>query len=376
MKAQIKLGRVFGIEIGLHYSWLIIALLITLSIAANFHFTNPEWNEGTVWGLAVVTAVFFFASIVTHELAHAVVAQAHGLPVREITLFALGGVSQIEREPAEAKTEFLMAIVGPITSLVIGFLCLGLASALGWTPLTVPGTPLHAMFMWLGYINIGLGIFNLIPGFPLDGGRVLRAIIWWVTGDAYRSTRIAAGAGRLVAFSFIILGLVRFFYGGNIGGLWISFIGWFLLEAAGASSAQAGIEESLRGVRVSDVMARECPVVDGRANLQTFVDDHLLRAGLNCFVVVENSQVVGIITPHEVKAVERRRWPYTTVDQVMRPLDQLRTTTPETPVAEALGIMGRERVSELPVISNERVEGFISLDRVLQILHARGELRA
>jgi Zn-dependent protease/predicted transcriptional regulator len=309
-------------------------------------------------------------------LAHAVVAQAHGLPVREITLFALGGVSQIEREPADAKTEFLMAIVGPITSFVIGFICLALASALGWTPLTVPATPLHAMLMWLGFINIGLGIFNLIPGFPLDGGRVLRAAVWWVTGDANRSTRIAAGAGRLVAFSFIILGLVRFFYGGNIGGLWISFIGWFLLDAARASSEQAGIEESLRGVRVSDVMARECPVVDGRANLQTFVDDHMLRTGLTCFVVVENSQVVGVITPHEVKAVERRRWPYTTVDQVMRPLDQLRTTTPETPVTEALGIMGRERVSALPVISNERIEGFVSLHRVLQILHARGELRA
>src|SRR5215510_13323312 len=183
MKAQIKLGRIFGVEIGLHYSWFIIALLITFSLADQFQLNNPRWTSTLRWGLAVVTAVLFFVSIVAHELSHALVAKARNLPVKSITLFALGGVAQIEKEATDAKTEFWMGIVGPITSAIIGFLLLGIALALGWTPMSgtpmsTPDTPLLAMLVWLGYINITLAIFNMIPGFPLDGGRVLRAIAW------------------------------------------------------------------------------------------------------------------------------------------------------------------------------------------------------
>ena len=228
MKAQIKLGRIFGVQIGLHYSWFIIALLITLSLAAQFKVSNPDWSDGLRWGLAILTAVLFFAAIVAHELSHAAVAKARGLPVRSITLFALGGVAQIEKEAADAKTEFWMGIIGPITSLVIGAVCLAVTLALGWKPPEFPKNPLPAMLMWLGYINISLGIFNLVPGFPLDGGRVLRGIIWWITGDATRATRIASRIGQLIAFGFILLGLVRFFGGAGFGGLWIAFIGWFL----------------------------------------------------------------------------------------------------------------------------------------------------
>jgi predicted transcriptional regulator len=230
------------------------------------------------------------------------------------------------------------------------------------------------MLVWLGYINISLAIFNMIPGFPLDGGRVLRAIIWWITGQADRSTRIAAQIGQLVAFGFIALGLIRFFGGAGFGGLWIAFIGWFLLTAARASHAQVGIAESLRGLRVRDVMESDCPAVDGRSNLQTLVDDYLLRTGRRCLVVIENGRVAGLITPHEIKQVDRARWPYTTVDSVMRPLEQLRTVAPDSPVAEALEAMGREDVNQLPVVSDGRLEGIISRGHVLQLLQTRAEL--
>jgi Zn-dependent protease/predicted transcriptional regulator len=374
MRAQIRLGRIFGVEIGLHYSWLIIALLITLSLAGHFRVHNPEWGDNLSWGLAIITALLFFAAIVAHELSHAVVAKSRGLPVRSITLFALGGVAQIEKEAEDAKTEFWMGIVGPITSLVIGVVCLGIALALGWTPPEFPARPLPAMLMWLGYINIMLAIFNMIPGFPLDGGRVLRAIVWWITGDAKRATGIAARIGQIVAFGFIVVGVLRFFGGAGFGGLWIAFIGWFLLSASRESYAQVAITEGLRGVRVADVMSREYPTVDGHSNLQTFVEEHLVRTGRRCFVVTLNGRAEGMVTPNEVSNVERNRWPYTTLGEVMQPLDQVRRVAPDTPVTDALEVMAREDLNQLPIMADGELAGFISRAHVLQLLQTRAQL--
>src|SRR6267143_6742219 len=291
MKAQIKLFRIFGIQIGLHYSWLLIAVLIVLSLAGQFAATNPQWGANIIWFVAILTALLFFATIVIHELSHAAIAKARGLPVRSITLFALGGVAQIEKEASDAKTEFWMGIAGPITSLIIGVVCLGFAGAIGWTLTHDDHSPLAAMLGWLGVINIALAVFNMVPGFPLDGGRVLRAIIWWITGSAARATRLATGIGQFVAFAFIILGLFRFFNGAGFAGLWLTFIGWFLLDAARSTYAQFETIERLRGVRVRDIMAGDWPVIDARTNLETFVHDHLLKSGKRCFVVEENGHV-------------------------------------------------------------------------------------
>src|SRR5712664_2058273 len=274
MKAQIILFKVFGIQIGLHYSWLLIALLVVFSLAGQFAATNPQWGSNVIWGLAILTAILFFAAIVVHELSHAAVAKAQGLPVRSITLFALGGVAQIEKEASDAKTEFWMAIAGPITSLIIGAVCLGIAAGFGWTPTGIHQSPPAAMLGWLGVINIALAVFNMIPGFPLDGGRVLRAIVWWITGSGDRATRIAAGTGQAIAFIFIIVGLFRFFNGAGFAGLWLTFIGWFLLDAARSTYAQFETIERLRGVRVRDIMAGDWPVIDAKTNLETFVHDH------------------------------------------------------------------------------------------------------
>jgi Zn-dependent protease len=374
MKAQIKLGRIFGVNIGLHYSWFLIALLITFSLAGHFQTNNPTWSASLRWGVSILTALLFFASIVIHELSHAVVAKFRGLPVASITLFALGGVAQIEKEAADAKTEFWMGIIGPITSVVIGVLCLMITIALGWRPPEFPQRPLPAMFMWLGYINIGLAIFNMVPGFPLDGGRVLRGLIWWITGDAKRATTIAARVGQVIAFMMIIYGVLQFFSGTGFSGLWLSFIGWFLLSASRESYAQMVITEGLRGLRVADVMSRDYPVVDAHSNLQMFADEHLTRTGRRLFVVTLNGRPEGIITPTEIGAIPRNRWPYTTIADVMRPLDSTRTVAPNTSITEALELMASQDLNQLPVVGPSGLAGLISRAHILQLIQTRSEL--
>ena len=375
MQAQIRLGRIFGIEIRLHYSWLIIAVLIATSLSGHFSEAHPGWEATTVWATAIITALLFFAAIIVHELSHAVVARLRGLPVRSITLFALGGVAQIGKEAADAKTEFWMGLAGPLTSALIGALCLGIAWMLGWSFAGEPATPVTAMLVWLGYINFGLAIFNMVPGFPMDGGRVLRAVVWWITGNATRATRAAAATGQFIAYGFIVLGILRFFGGAGISGLWIAFIGWFLLSAAHASTAQAEVTEMFRGVRVADLMTRDCTQVDGNTNLQTFVHEFLLHTGRRCFLVVEKGQISGLITLNEVKTIPQARWPFTTVYDVMVPMERLRTVTPETPVTEALEIIGRENIHQLPVVSNGHLEGMISRDHIMNQLLTRAELK-
>jgi Zn-dependent protease len=368
MRSQIQLGKVFGIQIGLHYSWFLIALLIAFSLNAQFHLANSGWSTGLVLGLAVATAVLFFVSLLLHELAHSLVAQAHGIPVREITLFALGGVSQIEGESPDAKTEFQIAIVGPLTSVAIGLLCVGAA-------LAFPGvvTPGKAMLTWLGYINLGLAAFNMVPGYPLDGGRVLRSLLWWKSGDAERATRTAAKTGQVVGGLFITLGIVQFFFGANVGGLWIVFIGWFLLQAAGETRRQAGLKRAFQDVKVADIMSQDCATVDGRESVQELVE-RLFHSGRRCFVVMDDGHVAGLITPHEIRQVNRSQWPVTLVDSVMRPLQGLQAVRPDAPLGSALEVMARQNVNQLPVMSNSHLDGVLSRAEVLNYLQTRAEL--
>ena len=267
-----------------------------------------------------------------------------------------------------------MGIAGPLTSALIGALYLGIAWMLGWAFAGEPATPVTAMLVWLGYINFGLAIFNMVPGFPMDGGRVLR-VVWWITGNAAKATRAAAATGQVIAYGFIVLGILRFFGGAGFSGLWIAFIGWFLLSAAHASTAQAEITEMFRGVRVADLMTRDCTQIDGNTNLQTFVHEFLLRTGRRCFLVAEKGQFTGLITLNEVKAIPQARWPFTTVYDVMVPLERLRTVTPDTPVTEALEIIGRENIHQLPVVSNGHLEGMISRDQIMNQLLTRAELK-
>ncbi len=368
MHSQIKLGRIGGIEIGLHYSWFIIAILIAFSLAANFRSVAPDWNQGIIWAAAIITAILFFVTLLLHELAHSLVAKANGLRVSAITLFALGGVSQIESESPSAKTEFWIAIVGPLTSAVLGLIFLLLARAIGAPSGHQATSPVAAVCQWLGYINLGLAAFNMVPGYPLDGGRVLRAILWWISGSADRATRWAALTGQAIAFLLIAFGLGRFFLGENFGGLWLAFIGWFLLDAARSSSVQLNLTTSLRGRRVADVMESNCTTVPGYLNLRDFIDEYVLHSGSRCFVVTNNHQTVGIITPEQVRDVPRENWEQTSVQSVMQPLASVRSVPPDMPASEALELMAREKLPQLTVVAGGKLLGLFSPTQVLRFL--------
>jgi Zn-dependent protease/predicted transcriptional regulator len=377
MRPTIRLGRVLGIDIGLHYSWLIIALLILFSLAGHFQIINPQWSAALTWFMAAVTAVLFFASIVLHELSHAAVAKASGLSVRSITLFALGGVADIETEPTKARTEFWMAIVGPITSFTIGLLSLAIASFAGWRPtFGTPSGPLWAGLVWLGYVNIALAVFNMIPAYPLDGGRVLRSIIWGINHNLVRATRMSAIVGQTIAVMMIVYGVFRLFSGGGFGGLWLAFLGWFLKDAA--MTSYAGVEAALvlSKVRVGDVMSHDCPTVDGNMNLRSFAEDYLRRTGHRCFVVLEKGNYFGLLTINELKQVRPERWPFTTLAQIAIPFEKVRTVSPDTPVSEAVQLMADADLNQLPVMSNGRLLGVISRSDVLQFLQTQAELKA
>jgi len=375
MRSNVKLGTVSGIEIGLHYSWFIIAALIVFSLGEHFGQAHQNWGRAEIWIVSLATAVLFFLSLLLHELAHSWVAQKRGLKVSAITLFALGGVSQIQDDATDAKTEFWVAIAGPLSSLIIGFGCLGIALGLGWQRSTEPQTAVTGILVWLGYINIALAAFNMIPGFPLDGGRVLRAIVWAVTKDAGRSTRIAARVGQVVAFLFILDGIWKYFSGAGFGGLWIAFIGWFLMDAAKASYAEVETTSSLRGVRVSEVMSRDCVIVNRGISLQEFVDIYLLKTGQRCFGVEDHGRLVGLITPRDVGIIPRDRWDKTTVREAMRPLQELHIVTPDTPVLDALKLVARNDVNQLPVVENGTLQGMVSRSQLVQLLQVRSELR-
>ena len=249
MTPTIRLGRWFGVPVGLHYSWFVIAWLMTVSLASEFSRQSSRWSPATVWSLAVITAVLFFACIVLHELAHAVVARLSDIPVRGITLFALGGIAQIEKEASTPAKEFWMAIAGPGASLVIGFVCRALAGAIAQVSRTATPSAPAAVFGWLAYINVSLALFNLIPGFPLDGGRVLRSIVWAITDNVDQATRIASRVGQAVALLFIGFGVFSVLTRNDFGGLWIAFIGWFLLEGAQSSYLQAELSIRLASER-------------------------------------------------------------------------------------------------------------------------------
>jgi len=374
MKSQIKLGTVFGVELGLHYSWLVIALLITFSLVAQFHATNRDWSNSVVWTVALVTGVLFFACLFAHELSHAMVAKARGIPIHRITLFLLGGVAQIEKEASDAKTEFWMAIVGPVTSGALGLALLALAKLAGWVPASAPATPGIALLVWLGYINLALGAFNMIPGFPLDGGRVLHAVLWWIMGSAERSTRAAARVGQVIAVLFIGFGILQFFQGAGLGGLWLAFIGWFLLQAASASYLQVKAGSLLRGLRVKDVMSTDCGTVNPNISVQEFVHQQLLTTGRRCFLVVQDSLLLGLVTPVEVRSVDPQAWPSTAIRTVMRTADKVHRVSREMPALDALETMVREDVNQLPVTSDGRLEGIVSRAHILQVLRSRADL--
>jgi Zn-dependent protease/predicted transcriptional regulator len=329
-----------------------------------------------VWLSAGLTAALFFTTLLVHELSHAWMARACGLPVGAITLFALGGVSHIKRESEDARSEFLIGVVGPLTSVLIGSACLGLAWAGGWQPGQEAAQPGQAVLVWLGYINVVLAAFNMIPGYPLDGGRVLRAIVWAVSGDAHMATRVAARVGQGFALLFIVYGMLRFFGGAGFGGLWLAFIGWFLLSVASLSFGRLEAMDVLRTVRAEEVMTRDCPVVEPRTSVSELVFAHLLRTGRRCFLVGDEDRVSGLVTLPDLKAVPREEWHHTSVQAVMRPIGRVRSVSLETPASELFEAMTTQDIHQVPVVEDGKLYGIVSRGDLLRVLQARADLKA
>ena len=372
MRSNVSLGRVFGIQLGLHYSWFLIALLLMFSFTGTILHRHANWGAAGAAAWAAATTILFFASLLAHELSHSIMALRHGLKVSGITLFALGGISQIEGDMPNAAAEFRIAVVGPLASAVLGALFIG-ASVL---PVAAMPVSIREMFAWVGYINLVLAVFNMLPGYPMDGGRILRALLWWRSHSFERATRTASAMGRIMAVAFMAMGVIDYITRSHLGGLWMVFIGWFLFEASRASYLEVAMKEDLKGVRVGDLMQRDPATIDGRLSVQNFVDNELLRTGHRCYVVREDGEVVGMITPREIRRIERDAWPLIAVDTVMRPLSRMTFVRPDTSLADALRTMGENELVEVPVIVDGRLEGVLSRADVLAYLQTRSELRA
>jgi Zn-dependent protease/CBS domain-containing protein len=368
-RSSIPLGRILGIPIGLDYSWFLIFALLTWSLATSYYPAEfQNWPVAQYWIVGAVTAVLMFGSVLLHELGHSVVAMRYKLPVRSITLFIFGGVAQIGAEPPSAIAEFWIALAGPATSLALALL-FGLLQ-----PLVGAFAPLLALAKYLAYINGSLALFNLIPGFPLDGGRVFRAIVWGITHSLSRATLIAANLGRFIGYLFIALGVWQMFTGNLGNGLWIAFIGWFLESAAGSQVQQLTIHDLLTGHRVADVMRRDYTAVSPSATLEQLVNEHILGSGQRSLMVEQSDRVQGLLTLHDVKKVLRSEWPTTLAAQAMVPAERMKRIRPEAELVEALGEMDRDGVNQLPVMTGDQIQGVLTRADVISLLRTLSEL--
>jgi Zn-dependent protease/predicted transcriptional regulator len=373
LRNGIPIGKVFGIPLRLHYSWFIIFVLITWALASSyFPATHPTWSLTTKVAAGIITSLLFFGSVLAHELMHSIIAQRQGLPVRSITLFIFGGVSQIASEPKQPRDELRMAIAGPLTSLAIGGMFWGI-----WFWLrggSGAGEFVSAIAYWLGLINVFLAGFNLIPGFPLDGGRVLRSILWGRSHNLRAATKTASNVGRAAGYTFIFIGIFLIFRGSWFNGLWLAFIGWFLENAAIGSYRQVALQDVLQGHVASEIMSRDCLTVPPNLSIEQFVSEHMLTSGRRCLPVVDDNRVVGLVTIHNVKAIPRDLWDMTTVREVMTPFENLKWVRPDTDLSNVLRILAEDGINQVPVVQDHNVVGMISRDNILSFIDIRSGL--
>ena len=369
LQHNIPLGRILGIQIGLDYSWFVIFVLLTWTLAGSYYpgeFKN--WSPLLYWLTGAVTAIMLFVSVLLHELGHSVIALWYKIPVRSITLFLFGGVAQIEAEPPSAVAELSIAIAGPLVSLALAAFFYATQSA-------VTGVePLLGLTKYLAYINMALVLFNLIPGYPLDGGRVLRAITWSITGSMSRSTFIAASVGRFCALLLIFIGIFQMFSGDLGGGLWIALIGLFLDTAASVQLQQIALRGLLAGHRVAQAMSTRYAIVPETLTVQQLVDERILSGGQRYFLVNRADTTLGLITLHQIKDVPRQKWATTSVTAIMLPLERLKCIDPDTELWSALENMDRTGVNQMPVVRAERVVGMLSREDAISFLRTLHEL--
>ena len=366
MHASLRIGRVAGVEIGVNWSWLVIFGLISWSLGATiFPEANPGLGDGAYVAMAAVATVLFFGSLLLHELGHAVVAKREGMEIEGIVLWLFGGVAQFKGLFPSAGAELRIALAGPAVSLAIGTGLLALG-ALAPLPAEVDG-----VVTWLGGINIVLLVFNMLPALPLDGGRVLRALVWEGTGDFTRATRIAGGLGRAFGQAMIFGGILLLLLAGALGGLWFALIGWFLVAAATAETRLATMGAALSPLRVSDAMARRPVVAAGEQTLDTFVDDVFGGSRHAAYPVLDGAQVVGAIGFRAVTAIPSDRWSETRVRDVARPIDDLLVLAPGDDLGDAAMELVQDDFGRALVLDLGSLVGLLSMTDVSRLIELR-----
>ena len=363
MRSSYTFMRIRGIRISVHFTWLFAVAFIALTLSEGFfpaYFSG--WSTATYWGTGILASLLLFLSVLVHELAHSFVAQARGLKVEGITLFIFGGVSNMGSEATRARDEFMIAVVGPLTSLVL--------AALFWALYLATGdgdSPVVAVLFYLGYMNALLAVFNMMPGFPLDGGRVLRSVVWGVTGNLSRATNIAAWVGQAFGWSLVGLGVYQILQGSVAGGLWMAVIGWFLSSIAGANRRGSMREERFRGVLVDQVMDRGAETVSSGTSVEVMIREHFVQRGSRAALVVEDGRVVGIATLTDVKAVPQDRWAEVRVGEIMT-REPLYSVDPDDELGVALRMLAEHNLNQVIVLSDGQLVGLLSRADVIRYL--------
>jgi Zn-dependent protease/CBS domain-containing protein len=367
MKSSLRLFRVAGIDIGIHYTWIFIFILISWSLAVGvFPAQHPNQSAALYWGMGIITALLLFVSVLLHELAHSLVAKSRGMKVSSITLFILGGVSNLEEEPEKPGIEFSMAIVGPLTSLVLGIICWGVVSGLVGKPVTpvelyngsVSATAVEAILGLLAWMNVALAVFNLVPGFPLDGGRVLRSILWGSTGSLIKATNIAGRVGQAFGWALIGIGVWQALSGNFIGGLWYAFIGWFLNSAADASRKEITLRERLSHIKVKELIGLEPRMIPPETTVSELVSHIFSQQHGRAIPVCRESRLRGIVTVSDVKKIPQDRWATTPVEQIMT-TSPLYTVTPEDNLNTVLKLISQHDINQVIVNKDGQCAGML-----------------
>lgn len=380
MPGSILIARILGIDIRIHLSWFLIfgLVLFTLSDPSGglFRSLRPTWSDQKLVVVAAITAILFFASVLSHELAHALVARRFRMPVSSITLFLLGGVANLAKEPPSARAEFLMAAAGPATSLVLGGVGIAI-SGLGSDVVTEVSAldPVLVVANYLGYINVALAVFNMIPGFPLDGGRVLRSIVWGIGHDRSRATGIAARGGQIVAGLLLVFGIWRAFAEGDtFGGVWMAMIAYFLYTAASNSLEQERVATAVHGVKVGSLMSLQFLSVHPRTPLAELVYGHLVPHNARAVAVVDGDHLTGLVTIADLQKVDQTAWSQTPVEEVMTPASDLPAVSPATRLMTAIEGFAASAAPVLPVVDNGVLVGMLDREAVASYVRMRETL--
>lgn len=372
---SLRVARIFGIDIYIHWSWFAIFFLLIWSLAEGFYkdVGGNEWSDASRWAAAVITSLAFFASVLLHEMSHSLVAKRLGLPVASITLFIFGGVSSLLQEPESARDEFKVAIAGPATSFIIALVLAGvfLGFLLANQEDSVPG----AISGYLAFINFAVGIFNMLPGYPLDGGRVLRAGLWARSRNMLKATRWAASAGTGISFLLIAAGVVSVLAGGFVGGIWFIVIGWFLRNTSEQAYQNVLLKNTLEGAKVREMLNRRYVTAPPDAFLSQIVNEHILGQAQRCVPIVVAGDLLGLITMSDLQRVPSDQWPTTSAFRAMTPRDRLHVVDPDDELMHALQIMAANSINQVPVIDRERTFlGLVTREDVLRLIHLRTEL--